>query len=142
MLARILQGPARVLATIATVLSTLSTLLWLPISRGRLTLGTEVDDLIRMYQPGTRIDLVPGGGWAFWPYTGSALSSVAAAGAALTISGVRRKTGAGLVVVSVLTPVIVITQWRDWPPFVTYLFTALAGLSLIVQRANPKHGRC
>ena len=138
MLARLLQEQARDWATIGATLSAVSTVLWLPITRGRLEVGRDVDEMIRRHRPGMRTDIAGGGGWAFWPYTVAALSSVAAIGAALATSGLRRKTGAWVVVVSALTPAGVIARWRDWPPFATYLVTTIIGLTLIVHPANPR----
>jgi hypothetical protein len=133
MLARRLGGLARGWATTATALSALSTLLWLPMTRGRLTVGREVDQMIRQHQPGIRVDISGGGGWAFWPYTGAALTSVATVSAALTVSRLAQKTGIGVLLASTLIPAVAITRWRDWPPFATYLCTTIIGLSLVFQ---------
>ncbi len=138
MLARLLPRPARGWATTATALSALSTLLWLPITRGRLTVGREVDEMIRQHQPGMRVDISGGSGWAFWPYTGAALTSVATASAALRVSRLAQKTGIGVLLASTLIPAVVITRWRDWPPFASYLCTTIIGLSLMFQPGNPR----
>jgi hypothetical protein len=134
LLARLLRGPSRTLATVATGMSALSTLLWLPLTIGRLRLRNEVDEMIQTYQPGMEVDLAGGFGWAFWPYTWAALTSIASGALALRVSGLGRKTGIGVFLFSMLVPATVIPRWRDWPPFASYLLAGIMGLELLLSK--------
>jgi hypothetical protein len=134
LLAGVLRGPARWCAIVATGAGALSTLLWLPLTIGRLRLGDEVDEKIQTYQPGTEADLAGGFGWAFWPYTCAALASVASGALALRVSGIGRATGTGVFLFSVIAPATVISRWRDWPPFASYLLAGILGIKLLLGR--------
>ena len=134
LLARLLRGPARWWAIVATGMSALSTLLWLPLTIGRLRLRDEVDQRIQTYQPGTEVDLAGGFGRAFWPYTWAALTSIASGALALRVSGLGRRTGAGVFLCSVILPATVVSRWRDWPPFASYLLAGSMGIQLLLRR--------
>jgi hypothetical protein len=132
LLARLLRRPARWWGIIATGTSALSTLLWLPLTIGRLQLGDEVDQKIQMYESGMEVDLAGSFGWAFWPYTWAALTSIASGALALQVSGLGRRTGAGVFLCSVIVPATVIPRWRDWPPFASYLLVGIMGIRLLL----------
>ncbi len=131
LLARLLRGPGRWWAIVATGMSALSTLLWLPLTIGRLRLGDGVDEMIQTYQPGMEADLAGGFGWAFWPYTYVALTSIASGALALRVSRLGRKTGTGVFLFSVIVPSTVIPRWRDWPPFASYILAGIMGIALL-----------
>lgn len=129
-----MRGPARVLAAGATLMSAVSTLLWLPLMRGRLQVGKQVDDMIRVYRPGAEPDLSGGSQWTFWPYTHTGLASIGLMGLALSWSGLRRKTGMVVGGLALLSEAVLIPWWRDWLPVFTYALAGVVGAGLVAQR--------
>ena len=123
-------------AMVAAALSGLSFLLWLPMSVGRMSVASRVDELIHKDDPHVLPDMNGGQGWAFWPYTVLTLGASLAMGVALYGSKVRRRTGALAATLSTLG-LIIIPFWRDWPPLLSYVITLALGIGLSIRKSKP-----
>jgi len=120
----------RNMAVAATAFSVLSLLLWLPISLGRIQLAADIQNVIRLYEPNSSLGI---SFTTFLPYTLATLLMIALMGVALFWSRLRRVTGASAIALAFLgLSALVVTG--DWPPFLSYFFTLIMGIGLVVTR--------
>lgn len=120
----------RWLGTGATICIAAGFLLWLPISIGRLQLGAQAAELLRIFDASAP-PVVMANVWNFWPHTLAVLAAVGLMGGALALSGVLPLLGwivAGLAVVGGGAGILLM---RDWPPFISYIFLLVMAIGLV-----------
>ncbi|MCB0643227.1 MAG: hypothetical protein KDC44_16375, partial [Phaeodactylibacter sp.] len=125
---------ARQAAGVATALSALAVLLWLPISVGRLQVGSTIQEVLRSYATGDPFSMDGGFGWAFWPYTFTTLLSILAMGLAFWAGRTKRLLGLGIAIACLLILVAFIPLMGDWPPLLSYVLTLVLGIALLLPR--------
>ena len=127
--ARLPAGLAQRLGIAAACLAVIACLLWIPISVARIQLGSAAAGMLETTaanDPQLNIS-----GNTFWPYTVAALLSIALMGMALALGGRLRKMGWVLAVLALVCLGVVVPLWRDWPPFMSYLFTLAMAIGLM-----------
>ena len=127
---RLLEPWPHWLAMGAAVLFAMGFLLWIPISVGRLQLGSTAAELLRTFDAAApiRVDI---GGWSFWPHTLCVLAAIGLMGAALALGGVLPRLGWWVMGLGVLGLVAGPFILRDWPPFVSYVFLLVMTIGLL-----------
>lgn len=128
--------PAKTVAILAAVLSAIACLLWIPISVARLQLLSAAPALIASFDPNAPPQVMNGDRRLFWVYTIVTLASMILIGAALALGGALPRMGwivAGLAALSLV--VIAPFVMRDWPPFMSYLFTLVLAIGLLRSHA-------
>ncbi len=129
--------PAKTVAILAAVLSAIACLVWIPISISRLQLLGAAPALIASFDASSPPQVMSGDrGW-FWAYTIVTLVSMILIGAALALGGALPRLGwivAGLAALSLL--VVAPFVMRDWPPFMSYLFTLAMAIGLLRSHAS------
>ena len=137
MASRLSAPVPRGLALGATLLFVAGALLWLPISLDRLRLGAQAAELIRTFDPASPPEVFRDS-HTFWPHSLAILAAIGLMGTALALDGVLPVLGwvvaglgwvvAGLGVLGLVASPLIL---RDWPPFVSYIFSLVMAIGLI-----------